>query len=452
MAVADVNGDGNEDIFIGGAKNQPGTLYLHSGKGNLQPVVLTVFEADRMFEDTAAAFLDSDGDGDLDLMVGSGGNQVNETGREGLRLYLNDGRGNFSKFPLNQPESINNLAVIAPYDFDQDGDTDVFVGSRSIIGIYGADPTHLLLENQGNNTFENVFSDKGRALAKAGMITDARWVDLIGDQRKELVTVSDWGNPMLYKFDQGSLEQVSWELDDYMGWWNTVEAVDIDQDGDQDLIIGNEGKNLHYRPTQENVMKLWVNDFDANGTIEQIITQTVDGKDKPLHQKKDIVGQMSSLKKQNLKASDYARRSIQELFPKTVLNNSMVRQVNTSETILVINKGNGSFEILPLPARAQLSCVCGITCADINQDGNLDIIMGGNDFEFKPQFSRLDANYGTVLLNDGNLNFQWQNYEQSGMFVREEIKHIANFFDKDGNQFIILTINDEKPRIFKVGS
>jgi len=452
MAVADVNGDGNEDIFIGGAKNQPGVLYLHSGKASLQPAALAVFEADRMFEDTAAAFLDSDGDGDLDLMVGSGGNQVNESGREGIRLYLNDGSGNFRKFPLNQPESINNLAVIAPYDFDQDGDTDIFVGSRNIIGIYGVDPTHLLLENKGNNTFENVFNDKGRALAKAGMITDARWVDLIGDPRKELVTVSDWGNPMLYTFDQDRLQQVSWDLDDYMGWWNAVEAVDIDQDGDQDLIIGNEGKNLHYRPTQENVMKLWVNDFDANGTIEQVITQTVDGKDKPLHQKKDIVAQMSSLKKKNLKASDYARRSIQELFPKTVINNSRVRKVNTSETILVINKGDGNFEIKALPARAQLSCVCGITCTDIDQDGNLDIVMGGNDFEFKPQFSRLDANYGTVLLNDGNLNFQWQNYQQSGMFVREEIKHIAKFSDKDGNQFIILTINDEKPRIFKVGS
>jgi len=217
-----------------------------------------------------------------------------------------------------------------------------------------------------------------------------------------------------------------------------------------DFIFGNQGDNVHYKPTKEAVIKIWVNDFDNNGTIEQIMTQNLNGKDMPIHQKSEIVSQMVFLKKQNLKASEYARKSIHELFSKETIKGARMKQVTTSETVLAINNGEGNFEIITLPPRSQLSCVCGITCTDVNNDGYLDIIMGGNNFEFRPQYSRLDASYGNVLLNDGNLNFEWSDYEKSGFFIREEIKHISKFHDSNGNTFVIVAINDEKPKVFAV--
>ena len=451
IAVGDVNGDGNEDIFVGGAKKQPAKLYLHTGNGKLSGNSgNSVFEEDKFNEDTAAAFLDADGDGDLDLMVGTGGNQVNEINNEGVRLYLNDGRGNFEKKILNLPPNTSNIAVIAPNDVDGDGDMDVFVGGRSIIGIYGMDPSHRFLINDGLGNFTNTTTSTLTAVRKSGMITDAKWVDLDGDSKDELVTVSDWGPPLVYKWKDGKMEPWSTKLDDKHGWWNSISAADIDNDGDQDLVLGNEGKNIHYRPSEEEVIKMWVNDFDNNGTIEQIVTQRLEGRDQPLHQKREIMAQLVSLKKENLKASEYAKRSIQELFSEGTLNNSLVRKVNTSATIIAVNKGNGDFEIVELPVETQLSCVCGITCTDVNGDGNLDIILGGNDYEFKPQYSRLDANYGSVLLNDGNMNFEWKNYMESGFAIKEEIKHIRNFKDASGNEFIVVAINDEKPRVFAI--
>lgn len=451
MATGDVNGDGNEDVFVGGAKGQAGILHLHSGNGNLRAVQQAAFDLDAELEDTAAALFDVDNDGDLDLMVGAGGNQVNATIDQSIRVYLNDGRGNFSKSPMSFPPSSQNISVIAPHDADGDGDLDVFVGSRSIIGVYGVDPDHMYLENQGDGTFVNRYKELGVATKKSGMITDAKWIDIDGDGASELVTVSDWGSPKIYKMIGGKLELQESALDAYSGWWNVLYPVDIDQDGDMDLILGNQGENLHYQPSSTNIMKMWVNDFDNNGTIEQIVTQTIDGKDMPVHQKQEIVSQMVSLKKKNLKASEYATKSIQELFSETVLNKTRMKSVNTAQSMILINEGNAVFTPKPLPVRSQLSCICGVSCSDVNQDGHLDIILGGNNFEFRPQYSRLDANYGSVLLNDGNNNFDWTPYEASGFFIKEEIKHIATFTDKSGKTFVIVAINDQKPQVFAIG-
>lgn len=450
LATGDINGDGNEDVFMGGAKDQAGTFFIHNGNGELKPIKSSLLVKDSSLEDTAASFFDADGDGDLDLMVGSGGNQVNESQRESIRLYLNDGKGNFSKALLPQVSNINNISVIAANDFDNDGDIDVFIGSRSIVGVYGMDPSHILLLNEGKGIFKKASQEITKELHQSGMITDAKWVNIDTDSQKELVTVSDWGAPMVYKNVNGLLKKQPSTLDKLQGWWNVIQPVDIDGDGDEDFILGNQGKNLHYTPSANNVMKLWVNDFDNNGTFEQIVTQTINGKDMPVHQKRELTTQMVALKKQNLKASEYAKKSIQELFPEAILKKTTVKQVNTSETLLVINNGDGTFTSKPLPSRSQLSCICGIACADINKDGKTDIIMGGNNFEFKPQFSRLDADYGNILLNKGDLDFEWQNYNDSGFFIKEEVKHILPIKDRNGNVFFVVAINNGKPRVFAI--
>lgn len=449
MAVSDVNGDGNEDIFIGGAKGQSGSLFIHSGKGSLGSKNITAFLKDAAFEDTAASFFDVDGDGDSDLMIGSGGNQVDESERESLRLYLNDGKGNFVKGSLPNISNINNISVIAPNDVDGDGDVDVFIGSRSIVGVYGMDPTHTYLENQGNGVFEDQ-SGRVNAVKASGMITDAKWVQLAPKASQVLITVSDWGTPRVYAYLEGQMVEQSNPFTSLDGWWNIIHPADLDGDGDTDFILGNQGKNLHYTPSKENIMKLWVNDFDNNGTYEQIITQNLNGKDMPIHQKREMTTQMVSLKKQNLKAREYAIKSIQELFPESVIKNTTVKSVSTSETVIAINQGNGTFKIKALPPRTQLSCVCGITCADVNSDGNLDIIMGGNNFEFRPQFSRLDSDYGSVLLNNGNDEFTWQDYNTSGFFIRDEVKHIQQFRDRNGKSYVIVAINNKKPKVFEI--
>ncbi len=447
LAVGDVDGDGNEDIFVGGAKGHPGFIYRHQGQGSFSISRQAVFESHKEYEDISASFMDADGDGDLDLMVGSGGNEFFQERQYRPRLYLNNGKGQFTDSGQVLPSAFKNIAVIAPNDFDQDGDLDVFIGSRSIVGVYGPNPNHLLLENR-EGQFVDITQRKAYDLKNEGMVTHAIWADMDGDQKQDLITVSEWDTPKIYSNSGRRISKMSTSLDSLHGWWNTVEAVDLDKDGDLDLVLGNQGENLHYRPLENQPMRLWINDFDNNGTIEQIVTLYENGGDYPIHQKKELTGQIVSLKKQNLKASDYAGRTIQELFPKEVIDQSIVKESVISASVVAINNGKGQFEIKKLPYRAQFSCICDITCADVNQDGNLDLIMAGNNFEFKPQFSRLDANFGNVLLGDGNFNFEWKNFEESGFFIREEVKHLGLVKDRDGNRFVVAAINDGKPKIF----
>lgn len=449
VAIADVNNDGNEDVFIGGAKGDPAKIYLHSGNGVLKPdYVQDVFRADRLFEDTASTFLDIEGDGDMDLVVGSGGNIPGDAKNYTNRIYINDGKGNFSKSP-NTLKSLNtNVSVIAPYDFDADGDVDLFIGSRSVPGIYGVNPEHLLLENDGTGNFSDVTESKAFHLKNVGMLTDAKWADIDGDSKKDLVLTTDWGSPKIFKNNGRRLSPLANSLDSLLGWWNTVYPKDLDNDGDIDLILGNQGSNSVYNGTNEAPSKMFINDFDDNGTIEQIVTRSVENRDVPISMKRELTNQLVSLKKQNLKFSDYATKSIDELLDSDILKNSIIKEANTTESVIAINDGNGNFEIKRLPKETQFSCVCDINCRDINDDGRIDIILGGNNYDFKPQYSRLDASYGSVLLSNENGGFEWLPYDESGFYVRGEIKHLLPFKDKNDKEFLFVGINNEKPKIY----
>ncbi|MDX2247720.1 MAG: FG-GAP-like repeat-containing protein [Bacteroidia bacterium] len=443
-AVADVNGDGLEDIFIGGAAGQAGQLYIGTNKGFVKKNS-EAFVIDANSEDTAAAFFDSDGDGDLDLFVGSGGNNHPYRDRRMQdRIYINDGKGNFRAEAFAFPPNGMNTSVAAPYDFDEDGDMDIFVGSQSVPMEYGLNPSNYLYLNNGSGRFTDIARTENEIISLAGMVTDAAWIDLVGGPHKELVLVGDWMGPKIFMYNGKNFQEVATNLNEHQGWWSALAANDVDHDGDMDMLLGNLGENFYLKAEKDSPLKLWINDFDKNQTLEKIITRTLDGKDMPVPLKRDLTLQIVSLKQQNLKHVDYATKSIQDLFPKETLDQSLVKQTNYLKTCVAINNGNGQFEIRELEPEIQLSCINDAAFADLNGDGFDDLILGGNNYDFLPQFSRLDASWGHVLLNDQKGNFAAIPFTRSGLKVKGEVRQISLI--KEGNkQRIIFLLNNQKP-------
>jgi hypothetical protein len=224
----------------------------------------------------------------------------------------------------------------------------------------------------------------------------------------------------------------------------------LNNDGKKDLVLGNKGNNTSYKASASNPMKMFVNDFDANGTIEQITTRTIDGKDIPVHLKSELAKQIPMIKKKNLSYDDYSKKSFQELFSPEIINNSIQKIVNTQESLIAINKGSGKFTVQALPKEVQLSTVNSICAIDLNKDGILDLILGGNQSGFKPQFGCLDTNYGSVLLGNKKGIYTWTSYSKSGFYLKGEVKHIQKIKNKNNSLSIIAVINDATPKIFKI--
>lgn len=448
-AVADINGDQIDDVYIGGAKGSVGKVYISNGTtftATKQPDI----EAHGNFEDTAASLFDVDNDGDNDLLVGTGGNEKNDAHLYLNRLYLNDGKGIFKRSSISVPSANTNVSVIAPYDFDSDGDMDVFIGSRSIPGTYGVAPKHLLLENDGNGKFTNVINFKANKLKDYGMITDAKWEDIDNDNKKDLVVVGDWAAPLLLKNLGKKFVEIESNLSEEFGFWNTISCVDVNKDGKKDLIIGNSGTNTSYKCSKENPMKLFVNDFDNNGTIEQISTRTLDGKDMPIHLKGELAKQIPSIKKENLSYDEYAKKSIQEIFDESVIENSQVKMATSQNSIVAINKGNGQFQISILPSEVQFSSVNAICALDLNKDGNMDLILGGNQVGYKPQFGSLDASKGSVLFSSKSGKYSVVASQKSGIKLSGAVKAIKPLKNKGKIVGFIAVANGKQPKIFKI--
>lgn len=448
VSVGDINGDGNEDVFIGGAKGQSANIYINKGNNNFVLSTQNALDIDASFEDTASSFIDVDNDGDLDLLVSSGGNERTSPENYKNRFYLNNGQGIFSKGKTVVPSTNNNVSVVAPYDFDGDGDTDVFIGSRSVPGVYGINPKHLLLENDGKGNFVNIIDKKAFKVNSTGMITDAIWEDIDNDGKKDLIIVGDWMAPQIFKNNGKRLAVYKSNLTNLTGFWNTVQCVDINNDGKKDLILGNKGINTPYRASTNYPMKLFTNDFDANGTIEQITTCFIDGKDKPINLKQELAKQIPSIKKKNLSYSDYAKKSIQEIFTADVINSSLIKTAVIQESVVAINEGNGNFKIKKLPTPVQFSSVNTICVKDVNNDGILDLILGGNQYEFKPQFNRLDASHGSILLGNKKGDFSTLPYTNSGFFINGEVQKIKCIKNKNNTTAVLAAINNNSPKLF----
>ncbi|MGK2861559.1 MAG: VCBS repeat-containing protein, partial [Chitinophagaceae bacterium] len=450
IGKSDVNGDGLEDVYIGGAKGQAGQLYLQTNKGFIKKVE-PLFNKFADFEDVAVLFFDSDNDGDMDLFVGAGGNNVPPRTRQlQHRLYKNDGKGNFERDSLAFPNNDMNISVAVENDFDGDGDLDLFVGGRSVPYQYGVTPSSYLYLNDGRGQFSEVAASIYPEIAKAGMITGAVWADVNGDSKAELILTGEWMAPKIFSYNGKVFkEQTNTNLSTLNGMWQTVVAGDLNGDGKMDLVLGNIGENFYLRPDSANPVKIWLNDFDQSGSIDQFRTKTLDGKDMPVFVKRDVTEQFPALKKENLKNTEYATKTIQQLFGKKLTDEAEVKFFNYSSSVVAFNNGNGSFTIKKLPGMVQLSSVNAISIMDINNDNKMDLITGGNKFNFPPQFGRLDASFGDVLINRGAGNFEKVKPASSGLDMTGEVRDIKEIRSK-GKSYILITRNDQFPLLYKL--
>ena len=441
LAIADLDGDGNDDVYIGTPFGQNAEIYLQKSPGKL---VKTNFGKGADFEDTDAQFVDLDGDGNLDLLVTSGGNFENS--RTGLRAYMNQGNLKFSEYNIIA-FSQNNVSTVITADYDQDGDMDVFMGEYNVPGIYGMKVSGKLLRNDGKGNFQDVTTSLAPELEDIGMITDAAFADLNGDGAVDLSISGEWMSPKIFIQDKGKFILQENSLSDLGGLYNSIYIQDLNMDSKPDIVLGNRGLNNSHQASKKQPAKIFVADFDNNGTVEQIFTKSVNGRDMPLHTKSQLAAQIVSIKKQNLKFNEYANKSIQDLFSKEVLDKAQVFEITNYRSIVAYNKGNGDFTIEDLPGASQFSCICSITSNDLDGDGKPDLILAGNNYSLRPQFGRMDANFGTVLMNR---NDHFEISENSGLNLNGEVKDLQWLQDRNGNKYLLAGITDAKPKLFRL--
>ncbi len=400
IVSADINNDGNPDFYIGGAKGQSGKLFV-SQKGNTYKEITKPFQVNSNSEDTDAAFFDSDNDGDLDLYVSSGGKSFSKFDFSlNDRLYINDGNTNFilkaDALKFNSPIS---TSTVSPYDYDQDGDIDIFIGERFKVETYGIPSSGYILQNVGNNQFEIA---NQKALEDLGLITDSSWEDLNNDGTKDLIVAGEWMPVSIFINNDGVLVNKTNEygLANTSGFWKTIKTIDIDADGDIDIIAGNKGANSFF----EEGLRMYVSDFDNNGTIEQIVCHKKGESFYPIVDRDELISQIASLKQKLLFYKDYANATMQNIFSNEQLEKAIIVDINTVNTTLFINNNN-KFDTQSLPNEIQYSNVEAIDVLDINKDGYLDLLFGGNQYLIKPQFGRQDASQGWLVYGDKENTF-----------------------------------------------
>jgi enediyne biosynthesis protein E4 len=449
--TADINNDGLTDLFIGGAAKQPAQLYIQKPGGRFERNKQSCFDTDADAEDVAVLFFDCDGDKDYDLIVGSGGN-IYTTGSPEIqnRLYINDGKGNFTRNLTALPASGGNTSVITAYDYDHDGDNDLFVGCRSTPRNYGVSPNNAIYQNNGAGKFSDVTKQLAPGIAGIGMITGAVWANMNGDTaNKQLLLCGDWMAPRIFAYKNNRFTEMITSMKNMNGWWQTVQAADLDGDGDDDLVLGNNGENYYLQPTVTSPVKLFMGDYDGNGTTDKIYTRTQNGKEVPVFLKKEFTEQLPSFKKQNLKHSDFAKKTITDLLSGTQLKNSTVRECNYASSCIAWNEGDGKFTIATLPLTVQFSSVNAVWCTDVNGDGLPDLLAGGNNYHCLPQFSRLDASFGHLLLNKGKRQFAEIQPGESGIVIEGEVRDILSINIKQEKNILFLR-NNNTPLLYKV--
>jgi len=455
LTKGDANDDGLEDVFIGGAKGRSGALFLQTPTGKFQPANLDVFEQDQDSEDLGVLFFDADGDKDLDLYVVSGGNDFEADAPQLQdRLYYNLGSGRFVKQENALPKMYTSGSVVAAGDYDGDGDLDLFVGGRLTPGKYPIAPRSYILENDGKGHFKDITEDLNPALSEIGMITDALWTDFNGDTLLDLIVVGEFMPIRLFENLEGRLQEVTENtgLADSEGWWNTIEPVDLDADGDMDYVLGNFGLNSQLKASREEPVELYVKDFDQNGSLDPVLCSYVLGESYPVFSKDDLVGQLNGLKDNYVNYSDYADQKMTDIFNAEELSDAQILRAKTFASSSLENLGNGRFKMTALPHPAQFAPIYGISTKDYNQDGHPDVLLAGNFFGTRVKYGRYDANRGVLLLGNGNGNFDAVPNARNGLNLVGEVRDIISITLPDQTELILFGRNNDSPLFYKIDS
>ena len=447
-AIADINGDGLEDLFVGGAKDQSGVLYIQNSLGKFSKNSSQPWRTDKESEDLGCLFFDADGDSDLDLYVASGGNEF----RQGVvalldRLYINDGNGNFRKSISALPQIKESTQTVKASDIDKDGDLDLFVGTRLISGQYTfpAD-SYLLLNVDGK--FIKASSEMAPALQNIGMVTDAVFTDVNNDGTKDLMIVGEWMEPKILINNGNIFEDKSYDygLEGLRGMWWSITASDLDGDGDDDYILGNLGKNNKFKATEEHPFKVYANDFDNNGTNDVVLAKFYKDDYVPVRGRECTSQQMPYVAEKFEDYHSFASSKLFEILPEDKVDDAVIYEIKSFESIVLINEGH-QFVRKPLPNAVQISPIKSSLVIDVNKDGILDIMVAGNHYGVEVETTRYDAGYGAVLLGTSNGNYLVQSPKQSGFYVPFDSRHISQI-TINGQKTILVTNNNEKLKLF----
>ncbi|MBQ4913795.1 VCBS repeat-containing protein [Maribacter sp. MMG018] len=445
ITMGDINNDGLEDLYIGGAKNQEGSLFIQQNNTEFPFVKVEseVFYKDRAEEDVEAVFIDVNSDGFLDLYVVSGSGEVLKdiTGRD--RLYINKGDNSFQK-SQNHPQLGFNGSCVVKADFNGDGVSDLFVGGRSVPGAYGKYPASRVLLGDGVGRLYDFTQKIFSSDFKLGMVTDAVWLE----KEKELAVVGDWMPITFIKLNRGTVGIR--EIENTSGWWNTIELADLDNDGDKDLLAGNRGLNSYLKATAELPANLYVKDFDLNSSIDPILTHYKNGIEVPFYGMDELSRQLVAIKKVYRTYESYAQDSFKEVFENEDLYGAGRWQVQTFESVMLENQGKGSFLVKPLPIEVQQSSVHGFIVDDFDNDGYKDILTVGNFYGNQVGLGKQDASYGQFIKGEDHGNWKVVDNRKSGFSISGEARDIAQISTAFNERLILISRNNDKLKVFKV--
>ncbi|MCY3630450.1 MAG: VCBS repeat-containing protein [Bacteroidota bacterium] len=442
MCKGDLNGDGQQDLYLGGARNQAGAIFVQTDRGSFEQIPQSVLEGDATSEDVDCEWLDIDADGDQDLFVASGSSELPSSSSALVdRLYLNDGTGSLSRGESLiglSPRGFSPTSTVCSLDFDTDGDLDLFLGGRLQPFAYGVPVRSQLLSNDGTGTFTDATSRLAPNLESIGLVTDAACADFDGDGRPDLLLGGEWMPLTLLKNDQGAFVPTAAGLENTAGWWQSILALDLDEDGDLDFIAGNHGLNSRFKPPVD----MWVADFDRNGSVEQVLARTIDGLQLPWHLRHDLVGQIPHLVRTFPTYASYAEATIQDIFSEEELSRATHLRVNELRSMIGINDGAGNFTLNSAPQEIQLSPVYGM--ANLPTENGHLILAGGNLHEVKPEAGRYDASYGTAFMTPSTEPLTWH---ASGFFVEGQVRQILTI-EVNGRTHVIVARNNDTLSIF----